>query len=158
MAYLGSNPDYDTYYKGSDKFHDSGDETYGGYQFQSLEDIIDYFMVTYIGEDKIIKRAKRYEVSFHAHRALAELSFDTFKSTKSQEIEVPAALTMILPQDYVNYIKLSWSDSSGIEHVMYPASKTSNPKVMPQDVNGDFMFNKDGADLNIGELIILIVF
>ena len=47
-----------------------------------------------------------------AQRGLAEMSFDTFKCVKSQEVDISASLSMILPQDYVNYTKLSWSDSS----------------------------------------------
>ena len=39
---------------------------------------------------------------------------------------------MPLPQDYVNYVKLSWSDGAGIEHVLYPAAKTSNPSNISQ--------------------------
>jgi len=107
---------------------------YGGYQFISLTDVINNFMATYTGEDKILEKTNRSDVSFHAHRALAELSFDVFKSCKAQEIEIPASLAMVLPQDYVNYIKLTWSDSSGVEHVIYPARKTSNPTPILQIV------------------------
>ena len=92
-----------------------GDD-FGNYQFVSLEAIINQFMIAYVGEQKIISKVKRSDVAFHAQRALAELSFDTFKSFKSQEISVPASLQMILPQDYVNYTKISWVDSSGIKH------------------------------------------
>ena len=80
---------------------------YGNYQFTSLEDIINQFMIVYVGEVKVISKARRVDVAFHAQRALAELSFDTFKSIKSQEIEVPATLVMPLPHDYVNYTKIS---------------------------------------------------
>ena len=126
------------YYTGSD---------FGGYQFTSLEHIINQFIIAYVGEDKIISKIKRTDVAFHAMRALQELSFDTFKSTKSQEIVVPASLTMVLPQDYVNYIKLTWSDSSGIEHVIYPAAKTSNPLQVQQNAAGDYQF--DGTALDV---------
>ena len=112
--------------------------TLGGYQFVSLETIINQFIVAYVGEEKIITKAKRMDVAFHAQRALQELSFDTFKSTKAQEITVPATLQMILPQDYVNYVKLTWSDSSGVEHVIYPLSKTSNPKAIVQGTDGSY--------------------
>ena len=54
-----------SYYQGND---------YGSYQFTSLNDIINQFMVVYVGEDKIIPKAKRLDVAFHAQRALAELS------------------------------------------------------------------------------------
>ena len=106
---------------------------FGGYQFTSINDIIDNFMATYVGEGKILSKTNRADVSFHAHRALQELSFDTFKSCKTQEIEIPPSLVMPLPQDYVNYVKLSWSDDSGIEHIIYPASKTSNPTPIRQN-------------------------
>ncbi len=106
---------------------------HGSYQFVSLEDIINQFMIVYVGEDKIIPKAKRLDVAFHAQRALAELSFDTFKSFKAQEIAVPATLQMTLPQDYVNYTKISWVDSAGIKHLLHPTSKTSNPPSIVQD-------------------------
>ena len=100
---------------------------FGGYQFVSLLDIIDNFTATYIGEGKLLEKTLRSDVSFHAHRALAELSFDTLKSCKSQECIISPNLCIPLPQDYVNYVKLTWSDAAGIEHIIYPTSKTSNP-------------------------------
>jgi len=129
-----------SYYSGNDL---------GGYQFISLDHIINNFMIAYVGEGKIIPKVKRTDVSFHAQRAIQELSYDTFKSNKSQEIEVPPSLTMMLPQDYVNYVKLVWSDSAGIEHIIYPTSKTSNPNSIPQDSNGNYMFNTDTIDWGI---------
>ena len=119
------------YYEGND---------YGNYQLVSIRDIINQFMIAYVGEEKIISKARRVDVAFHAKRALAELSFDTFKSIKSQEIELPASLTMILPHDYVNYTKLSWSDSAGIKHPLYPTKHTSNPFKIKQDSDGNYDF------------------
>ena len=116
---------------------------FGSYQFTSLDNIITQFIIAYVGESKIISKTKRVDVAFHAQRALQELSFDTLKSCKAQEIEVPASLTIILPHDYVNYVKLSWSDSSGIEHIVYPTSKTSNPSTVKQDSDGNYSFDID---------------
>jgi len=134
---LLDNTTEQAYYTGSD---------FGGYQFTSLEHIINQFIIAYVGESKIISKIKRTDVAYHAQRALQELSFDTFKSTKSQEIVVPASLTMVLPQDYVNYIKLTWSDSAGIEHIVYPAIKTSNPLQVQQDADGVYQYNSTALD------------
>jgi len=79
-------------------------------------------------------------VAFHAHRALQELSYDTLKSIKSLEIVLPPSITMILPQDYVNYVKFTWTDGAGVERIIYPASKTSNPTDATQDADGDYTF------------------
>ena len=115
----------------------------GNYQFVSLEDIIIQFMVIYIGEGKIISKVSRMDVAFHAQRALAELSFDTFKSVKAQEIVLPATLQMLLPRDYINYTKISWSDDSGVKHPLYPTKHTSNPFSIKQDDDGNYSFAND---------------
>ena len=128
---LLDNQTQKAYYEGS---------SFGTYQFVSLSDIINNFLIAYVGQDKLISRIRRTDVAFHAQRALAELSFDTFKSTKSQEIEVPNSLTMIIPQDYVNYVKLTWADGAGIERVIYPATKTSNPYAIKQNTDGTYDF------------------
>jgi hypothetical protein len=134
------------YYKGNN---------FGDYQFVSLEDIINQFMIIYIGEDKLIPRARRLDVAFHAQRALAELSFDAFKSTKAIEIEVPSSLTMTLPQDYVNYVKLTWSDTAGIQHVIYPARKTSNPTSILQNDEGEYNLTAVGDLVSTSSDVIL---
>jgi len=127
------------YYENFDGVQNTGDEFYGSYQFTSLENIINQFIVAYVGEDKLIPKIKKSDVAFHAQRALQELSFDTLKSCKALEFEVPPSLTMPLPQDYVNYVKISWSDN-GIKRVLYPASKTSNPLAFQQNADGTFKF------------------
>ena len=114
---------------------------YGDYQFTSLQDIINQFLVVYVGEEKVINKASKTDVAFHAQRALQELSFDTFKSVKSQEIVLPPSLQMVLPHDYINYTNISWSDSSGIQHILYPTSKTSNPFKIKQDEDGNYDFS-----------------
>jgi len=123
-------------------------DNFGNYQFMSLDNVINQFMFAYVGENNIISKTKRNEVAFWAQRALQELSFDTFKSCKSQEIEVPPSLKMVMPQDYVNYVKLTWVDSAGIEHIIYPTSKTSNPFNPKQNADGSFSFDidNDGVD------------
>ena len=120
----------------------------GTYQFVSLENIINAFMYIYIGEGKILSKANRTDVQFHAMRAIQELSYDVFRSVKSQEIEVPATLKMMLPQDYVNYVKLVRVDSNGIERVLYPTGKTSNPFAINQDTDGNYIFDNTNDNLS----------
>ena len=128
------------------------ESNFGNYQYVTLSNIINNFMISYVGRDKIISSVDRVDIAFHAQRALQELSYDTLKSIKSQEIQVPASLKMILPQDYVNYVKLAWKDSSGIEHIIYPTSKTSNPSAIKQDSDGNYSFDiDDDTSVPIGE-------
>jgi len=116
-------------------------EEWGNYQFVKIKDIINNFLISYVGENKLISKISRTDVAFHAQRGLAEMSYDTFRSEKSQEIDVPPSLTMILPHDYVNYVKLSFIDNAGLEYTLYPARKTSNPQSILQDDNYDYIFD-----------------
>ena len=131
----------------------SDPENFGSYQFVTLTDIIDNFMATYTGADKVFGVTQRADVNFHAHRALQELSFDTFKSIKTQEVEVPPSLALPLPHDYVNYVKFVRVDNEGIEHVLYPMRKTSNPLAIEQakadsttENEGDYAFDTTDID------------
>jgi len=124
----------------------SNSGNYGNYQFVTLENIINAFMYVYVGEGKIISKANRTDVQFHAMRAIQELSYDVLKSFKSQEIEVPNTLSMILPQDYVNYIKVVRVGSDGLERTLYPASRTSDPFAISQDTDGNYQFTDTDSD------------
>ena len=136
MGLLNASQRY--YYEGADGIQNSGDENYGNYQFISLADIINQFIVAYVGQDKIISRARRTDIQFHAMRAMQELSYDTFKSCKAFEYTVPPTLKMPMPQDFVNHVKVSWVDDAGIARVIYPALKTSNPASYQQNADGSF--------------------
>ncbi len=131
------------YYEGPDGVQQSGNANYGNYQFFSLEDIINSFLVAYVGGDKLISKVSRTDVAFHAQRSLAELSFDTLKSVKSYELEVPATLTLPVPQDYVHYTGLSYVDSAGIKRNIYPTGKTSNPVAYQQNSDGSLKFENN---------------
>jgi len=84
---------------------------------------------------------------FHAKRGLQEFSYDTLRSIKSQELTIPPSLSLTIPQDYVNYVKLSWVDKAGVKHVIYPTTLTSNPTELPiQDNSGEITQNKFGGN------------
>jgi len=109
-------------------YGDAVDENYGSYQYVKLNDIIDNYMVGYVGDGKIIQNAKKSDVLFFAKRSLQEFSYDTLKSIKSQELTVPESLSLVIPQDYVNYVALSWIDDYGIKRPLYPNNNlTINP-------------------------------
>ena len=98
------------------------ENNYGGYSYISLNDIINNFMAAYVGTGKLIGNVKRTDVIFHAKRGLQEFSYDTLKSIKSQELSIPPSLSVVLPQDYVNYVRMSWIDWNGVKHIIYPSN------------------------------------
>ena len=129
-----------------DAFGDTVQENYGSYAYTSLNDVINGFIATYVGEHKLIGDVKRTDVIFHAKRGLQEFSYDTLKSVKSQEITIPPSLGVTIPQDYVNYVSLAYIDQLGVRHPIYPANNlTSSPYEVPlQDEAGDYTMDNTG--------------
>ena len=125
-------------YGNRDAFGQAVEDNYNSYSYIKLEDIINNFLVAYVGTGKLIPACKRTDIIFHAKRGLQEFSYDTLNSIKSQELNIPPSLSVIIPQDYVNYVKMSWIDSLGVKRPIYPANNlTINPFSTPlQDNSG----------------------
>jgi hypothetical protein len=104
------------------------EENYGSYQYLKLSDIVNNYMVGYVGDGKIIQSAKKSDVVFFAKRSLQEFSYDTLKSIKSQELTIPSSLSLPIPQDYVNYVSFCYIDTLGVKRPLYPNNNlTTNP-------------------------------
>ena len=132
------------------------EDNYGSYSYITLNDIINNFLVAYVGQGKLVLDVKRTDVMFHAKRGLQEFSYDTLKSIHSQELNIPASLSVILPQDYVNYVRVSWIDHLGVKRIIYPANNlTIAPFGTPiQDQAGvptqdNFGENIEGTSLTV---------
>jgi len=132
-----------------DSLGDTVEQNYGGYAYTKLDDVINSFIATYVGAHKLIGDVKRTDVIFHAKRGLQEFSYDTLKSIKSQELSIPPSLSVIIPQDYVNYVNMSYIDELGVKHIIYPANNlTTNPYEVPiQDDAGDPTLDNFGDNL-----------
>ena len=120
----------------------------GSYSYTRLYDVIDNFLVAYVGAGKLIPSVKRSDVIFHARRGLQEFSYDTLKSIRSQELTVPLSLTLTMPQDYVNYVRFSWVDKMGVQHTIFPANElTLRPYATPTQAD-DGSIVQDSNDSN----------
>jgi hypothetical protein len=131
------------------------EDNYGGYSYITLDDAIDNFMVGYVGGGKLIQTAKKSDILFFAKRGLQEFSYDTLKSVKKSELTIPQSLTLPLPQDYVNYVRTSWTDRHGVKHIIYPTNNltTSPYYTQIQDSKGIPTQDNFGDDIEGTSLI-----
>ncbi len=83
------------------------DANWGSYQYITLDDIVNNFMLMYVGNDKLVNNVERYNVLFHAKRGIQELNYDALKETKIIELTVCDNATVVLPPDYVNWVRIS---------------------------------------------------
>jgi len=109
-------------------FGQAVEDNYGEYSYVKLGDIIDNYMVGYVGDGKLIQTAKKSDILFFAKRSLQEFSYDTLKSIKSSELTIPDSLSLTIPQDYVNYVSICYIDGFGVKRPLYPNNNlTTNP-------------------------------
>jgi|TARA_B100000768_G_scaffold145122_1_gene137844 ABC-type antimicrobial peptide transport system permease subunit len=123
------------------------DENWGSYQYVSLEDIVNNFMLMYTGNHSIVNNEERYKVLFHAKRAIQELNYDAFKEIKILELSVCDTLRYVLPSDYVNWVRISMYKNG----LLYPLSEniqTNWSSAYLQDNECRILFDLDGNALS----------
>ena len=123
----------------------------GSYQYVTLADVINNFELMYVGDDKLINNINRDIVLFHAKRGLQEANFDILKEIKGIEIDLSETLTLILPEDYVKYVRVSWVDSAGNFHPMVMNDDTKIAEAYLQDNNYNILFDESGNVLKAAD-------
>jgi len=126
------------------------DRSLGDYRYINLTDIVTNFMYGYTGNGKVLNNINKSEILFQAKRGIQEFAYDVARIEKIQEISVPPSLTIPMPQDYVHYVRLSWVDTAGVEHPIFPARYTSRPsESIAQDANDDYLYDENGGVLQV---------
>jgi hypothetical protein len=123
------------------------DKNWGSYQYVSLYDIVNNFMLMYAGNHSLINNEDRFKVLFHAKRAIQELNYDAFKEIKILELNIDDQLRYVLPSDYVNWVRISIENQG----ILYPLSEniqTNWSKAYLQDNSGKILFDQDGNALS----------
>lgn len=119
---------------------------WGSYQYVSLSDIVNNFMLMYVGDDKLIDNLDRYNALFHAKRGIQELNYDALKSIKVLEMPVGDDLKFILPSDYVGYVRIS-VEKDGVLYPLTENSKANYASAYLQDNNDELLFDQNGEVL-----------
>lgn len=131
MPIIGRYIDQREYYTNNEQIPTS--ENWGTYQYVLLQDIINNFLLTYVGDDKLINKAERNEVVFHAKRGLQELHYDALREIRGFEAELPDNLKMHLPHDFVSVVKVAYVGEDGLAHPIMENFNTSTPTSYLQD-------------------------
>ena len=123
------------------------DANWGSYQYVSLFDIVNNFMLMYAGNHSLVNNEERFKILFHAKRAVQELNYDAFKQIKVLELTVDDTLRYILPSDYVNWVRVNLYKDG------YLRPLTENIQILSslaylQDQTGKILFDQDGNALS----------
>ena len=119
------------------------DENWGSYQYVSLYDIVNNFMLMYSGNHSLVNNEERYKILFHAKRAVQELNYDAFKEMKILELNVCDSLRFVLPPDYVNWVRVSVYQN-GVLRPLTENIQTNYSGAYLQDNNCKILFDHNG--------------
>jgi hypothetical protein len=137
MAYISQYEYYDN------NGNQPQDTNWGSYQYVSLDDIVNNFLLMYSGNHSLVNNEERYKIIFHAKRAIQELNYDAFKEVKVLELSVADSLRYVLPSDYVNWVRISLYKNGFLRPL------TENIQIMSsnaylQDQQGNILFDQNG--------------
>lgn len=122
---------------------------WGEYQFVTLKDIVNNFMLMYVGDNELVNNVSRYKVLFHAKRGIQEINYDALRNIKVLQQGVDENLRFILPPDYINYVRIS-VEKDGILFPLHENTKINYATEYLKDNNGDLLFDIDGEVLEAG--------
>jgi len=116
---------------------------WGSYQYVSLYDIVNNFMLIHTGNHSLINNEEKYKIIFHAKRAIQELNYDAFKEIKVLELSVVDSLRYVLPQDFVNWVRISLY-KDGYLRPLTENIQTISSNAYLQDNQGNILFDQFG--------------
>ena len=106
------------YYENSDH--------HGTYQYVSLKTIIDNMLLEAEDDDSFIKNVKRSRIISYAKQGIRAVTRQAANDVLAIEVTVPPSLVWVLPQDYVNYVRIS---------VVVQDTDSGSLRLMPLDIN-----------------------
>ena len=137
MAYIN---DY-AYYANSGAVPE--DKNWGSYQYVSLDEIVNNFTLMYQGNNSIINNVDRYQILFHAKRGVQELNYDAMKEIKILQMDLGDELKLILPSDYINWVRIS-EFRSGVLYPLTENIQTGWANTYLQDQAGKIIYDQNG--------------
>lgn len=119
---------------------------WGDYQYVTMEDVINNYLMGRDADD-YSATVPRFKLIYQAKRGLRELYYDVVKEVKAIELTLSDALTVTLPPDFVNYVRISWVDEEGELHPMAMDSRLSIAREYLQDSEYRLLFDNEGCVL-----------
>ena len=127
------------------------EDNWGSYQYISLSQLVNNFMLEQIGDDRLLSNVKRYTVLQHLKRGIQEFNYDVLKEVKVVEMELNDALLLTLPHDYVSYVRVSVVGPDGLLRPLSKDTRTALGTAYLQDHEYNILFDQDGYPLEANE-------
>lgn len=137
-----------------EQYYEGDESQHGDYQYVSLKEIIDGLQIQALDNDSMLKGTKRFSMLFHAKMLIKEVHKKAANEILAIEFTVPNNLVFTLPQDYVDYVRLSLveRDLSDGSLRLKPLDFNNNINIATgylQDNNYQIIFDEDGQIITV---------
>lgn len=126
----------------------SDESNYGEYAFVSLEDIVNNFTQNFTGDSTLLGYIPRSKIIYQAKQGIKQFTFEALHQVKAVELELGEANDVILPPDFIDYVRISWIDK--VTGILHPMSQNKN-RVLSisylQDNEANILFDNNGEIL-----------
>ncbi len=127
-------------------------EAHGAYQYVSLKTIIDNMILESLDDDSYLKNTARFRLLQYAKQGIRELTQEAANDILAFEITVPDNLVVVVPKDYVNWVRISLVTRDPITNgfMLQPLNENRNINTAIgylQDHKGDLLFDNNGMIL-----------
>lgn len=121
---------------------------HGNYIYETLEMMVNNFMQNYTGNSSLLGPVRRYNVLFWMKKGIQQFSADALKEVKAVELELGDALDIVMPPDYLNYVRISWLNmQTGALMPMSQNNKLPLAVSYLQDHKAFVLFDENGYPL-----------
>ena len=120
---------------------------HGNYQYINLEEIIDELQMIK-GKNQFLRSIPRAEFIMYAKRTLREFNLDLTQEVKAIELEINDTLNLVLPEDFLSYVRISYIDENGELRPIAQSNSLLIAKSYLQDNDGNILFDNDGNILS----------
>jgi hypothetical protein len=127
-----------------EQYYDPAQDNLGNYQYTKLSEVIDDFVLQSHDTISYLYGLSRTLIVRHAKAAVRKLNTSAAKEIKALELSVGDDLIFKLPQDYVNYVRISKVLPN---NVLVPLDINTNLNISTtylQDNSANIIFDGDG--------------
>lgn len=130
----------------AEEYHNDASQ-HGNYQYVSLSELIDGLLVEANDDDSYLKNTKRSTLLYHAKQGIKKMNRTVANEILAVEITVGSSLSLTLPQDFVDYIRVSVVSD---DYRLLPLKINHNANLATgylQDHDSEILFAQDGSIL-----------
>ena len=122
----------------------SDESNWGNYQFTTLKSFVDEFMIETTDEDSYLNNVPRSKILSQTIIGIRELNKEIKKTVKAVEMSVGPSLFLPLPQDYVDWVRVSVIDNQGHLQPLNINVRINRSIGYLQDDAGEILFDDNG--------------